>query len=329
MQRREFITLLGGAAVAWPLAARAQQPDRVRRIGVLMGYAESDPEGQRCIKAFLQGLQELGWAPGRNVQIEYRWGGADPDRIQTYATELVGSKPDVILAQTALVLVPLQQETHTIPIVFMQVIDPVESGFVASMARPTGNLTGFAPFEASVTTKWLEMLKEISPSVIQVAVILNPDQSPNVVMLRAIEAVAPSLGVHLTVAGVHDAADIERAVNALMRESNGGLVVLPNPITINHRELIITLAAQHRLPAVYPYRYFVADGGLMSYGADIVDQYRRAAGYVDRILNGEKPADLPGQAPTKYELVINLTTAKALGLTVPPSLLTRADEVIE
>jgi putative tryptophan/tyrosine transport system substrate-binding protein len=329
MQRREFITLLGGAAAAWPLAARAQQPDRVRRIGVLMGYAESDPEGQRCIKAFLQGLQELGWAPGRNVQIEYRWGGADPDRIQTYATEIVGLKPDVILAQTALVLVPLQQETQTIPIVFMQVMDPVESGFVASMARPTGNLTGFAPFEASVTTKWLEMLKEISPSVIQVAVILNPDQSPNVVMLRAIEAVAPSLGVHLTVAGVHDAADIERAVNALMRESNGGLIVLPNPIVFSHRELIITLAAQHHLPAVYPYRYFVADGGLMSYGADIVDQYRQAATYIDHILKGAKPADLPVQAPTKYELVINLTTAKALGLTVPPSLLTRADEVIE
>jgi putative tryptophan/tyrosine transport system substrate-binding protein len=329
MQRREFITLLGGAAAAWPLAARAQQPDRVRRIGVLMGYAESDPEGQRCIKAFLQGLQELGWAPGRNVQIEYRWGGADPDRIQTYATEIVGLKPDVILAQTALVLVPLQQETQTIPIVFMQVMDPVESGFVASMARPTGNLTGFAPFEASVTTKWLEMLKEISPSVIQVAVILNPDQSPNVVMLRAIEAVAPSLGVHLTVAGVHDAADIERAVNALMRESNGGLIVLPNPIVFSHRELIITLAAQHHLPAVYPYRYFVADGGLMSYGADIVDQYRQAATYIDHILKGAKPADLPVQAPTKYELVINLTTAKALGLTVPPSLLSRADEVIE
>jgi putative tryptophan/tyrosine transport system substrate-binding protein len=329
MRRREFIILVGGAAAGWPIAARAQQPERMRRIGALMGFAESDPEGQRYIKAFLQGLQDLGWAPGRNVQIEYRWGGSDPDRIQTYATELVGLKPDVILVQTALVLVPLQKETHTIPIVFMQVIDPVESGFVASMARPTGNLTGFAPFEASVTTKWLEMLKEISPSVIQVAVILNPDQSPNVVMLRAIEAAAVSLGVRLTVAGVHDAADIERAINALMRESNGGLIVLPNPITINHRELIITLAAKHRLPAVYPFRYFVAAGGLMSYGADIVVQYRQAATYIDRILKGAKPADLPVQTPTKYELVINVTTAKALGLTLPPTLLTRADEVIE
>jgi putative tryptophan/tyrosine transport system substrate-binding protein len=329
MKRREFITLIGGAAAGWPMVARAQQPERMRRIGVLVGFAESDAEGQRYIKAFLQGLQDLGWAPGRNVQFEYRWGGADPDRIQAYATELVGLKPDVILAQTALVLVPLQQETHTIPIVFMQVIDPVESGFVASMARPTGNLTGFAPFEASVTTKWLEMLKEISPSVIQVAVILNPDQSPNIIMLRAIEAVATTLGARLTVAGVHNAADIERAINALMRESNGGLIVLPNPVTLNHRELIIALAAKHRLPAIYPYRYFVAAGGLMSYGADIVAQYRQAATYIDRILKGAKPADLPVQTPTKYELVINLTTAKALGLTIPQSLLARADEVIE
>jgi putative tryptophan/tyrosine transport system substrate-binding protein len=328
MQRRDFLGVLGCAA-AWPLAARAQQPERMRRIGALMGIAESDPEGQRYIEAFLQGLQDLGWTPGRNVQIEYRWGGSDPNRIQTNATELVGLKPDVILAQTALTLVPLQQETHTIPIVFMQVIHPVESGFVASMARPTGNLTGFAPFEASVTTKWLEMLKEISPGVIQVAVILNPDQSPNVVMLRAIEAAAVSLGIRLTVAGVHDAANIEGAINAPMRESNGGLIVLPNPITINHRELIITLAAKHRLPAVYPFRFFVAAGGLMSYGADIVAQYRQAATYIDRILKGAKPADLPVQTPTKYELVINVTTAKALGLDVPPALLARADEVIE
>jgi putative ABC transport system substrate-binding protein len=329
MRRREFISLLGGVVAAWPLSVRAQQSERLRRISVLMGVAESDLEGQRYIKAFLQGLQELGWAAGRNVQIEYRWGRADPDRIQTFATEIVGLKPDVILAQTALVLVPLQRETHTIPIVFMQVIDPVESGFVADMARPTGNLTGFAPFEASVTTKWLEMLKEISPSVIQVAVMLNPDQSPNVVMLRAIEAVAPSLGVHLTVAGVHDAADVERAINALTHEPNGGLIVLPNPITFNHRELIVTLAATHRLPAVYPFRNFVAGGGLMSYGADIADQYRQAATYIDRILKGAKPADLPVQAPTKYELVINVTTAKALGLDVPAALLARADEVVE
>lgn len=329
MRRRKFITLLGGAAATWPLAARGQPAERMRRIGALMAFAESDPEELRYINAFLQGLQDLGWAPGRNVEIEYRWGGSDPDRIQTYATELVGLKPDVILVQTALALVPLRQQTDTIPIVFMQVINPVESGFVASMARPTGNLTGFAPFEASVTTKWLEMLKEISPSVIQVTVILNPDQFPNVVMLRAIEAAAVSLGVRLTVAGVHNAADIERAINAVMPESNGGLIVLPNPITINHRGLIITLAAKHRLPAVYAYRYFVAAGGLMSYGADTVAQYRQAATYIDRILKGAKPADLPVQTPTKYELVVNVTTAKALGLTLPPSLLSRADEVIE
>jgi ABC-type uncharacterized transport system substrate-binding protein len=328
MQRRNFLGVLGGAA-AWPIAARAQQPERMRRIGALMAFAESDPEELRYVNAFLQGLQDLGWAPGRNVEIEYRWGGSDPGRIQTYATELVELKPDVILVQTALALVPLRQQTHTIPIVFMQVINPVESGFVASMARPTGNLTGFAPFEASVTTKWLEMLKEISPSVIQVTVILNPDQFPNIVMLRAIEAAAVSLGVRLTVAGVHNAADIERAINAVMPESNGGLIVLPNPITINHRELIITLAAKHRLPAVYPYRYFVAAGGLMSYGADTVAQYRQAATYIDRILKGAKPADLPVQTPTKYELVVNVTTAKALGLTLPPTLLSRADEVIE
>jgi putative tryptophan/tyrosine transport system substrate-binding protein len=328
MRRREFITLIGSAA-AMPMAALAQQPDRIRRIGALMAFAESDPEQLRYINAFLQGLQDLGWAPGRNVEIEYRWGGSDRDRIQTYATELVGLKPDVILVQTALALVPLRQQTQMIPIVFMQVINPVESGFVASMARPTGNLTGFAPFEASVTTKWLEMLKEISPSVIQVTVILNPDQFPNIVMLRAIEAAAVSLGVRLTVAGVHNAADIERAINGVMPESNGGLIVLPNPITINHRELIITLAAKHRLPAVYPYRYFVASGGLMSYGADTVAQYRQAATYVDRILKGAKPADLPVQTPTKYELVVNVTTAKALGFTIPPALLARADEVIE
>ena len=329
MRRREFITLLGGAAAVWPLAARAQQVDRVRRIGVLMGADEGDPEAQRYIKAFLLRLQELGWVHGRNVQIDYRWGGADSDRIRTYAGELVGLKPDVILAQTSLVMPPLQRETRTIPIVFMQINDPVESGMVASMAHPGGNITGFTSFELTVGGKWLEMLKEIAPSVTRVAVILNPVQSPQVAILRAIEAVAPSVGVPVTVAGVQDAAGIERAVSAFARESNGGLIVLPNPVTIGNRKLIIALAARHRLPAVYAYRYFVTDGGLMSYGVDLADLYRRAAGYVDRILKGEKPADLPVQAPTKYELVINLKTAKALGLAVPPSVLTRADEVIE
>jgi ABC-type uncharacterized transport system substrate-binding protein len=238
-------------------------------------------------------------------------------------------KPDVILAQTALVVAPLQRETRTVPIVFLQIVDPVESGLVASLARPGGNLTGFTPFEFSTTTKWLEILREIAPGVTRVATILNPVQSPQVGILRAIETVARSVGVLLTAAGVSDAAEIERAVSDFARESNGGLIVVPNPVTIGHRELIIALAARHRLPAVYAYRYFVADGGLISYGPHFVDQYRQAAGYVDRILKGEKPADLPVQAPTKYELVINLKTAKTLGLDVPATLLARADEVIE
>ena len=329
MRRRDFISLIGGATVAWPLAARAQQSDRVRRVGVLMGTVEGDPEGQRYIKAFQQGLQALGWAPGRNVQIEYRWCGSDTDRIQTYAAELVGLKPDVILAQTSLITAPLQRETRTIPIIFTQVNDPVETGIVASMAHPGGNITGFTSFELTVGGKWLQILKEIAPSVTRVAVILNPVQSPQIAILHAIEAVAPSVGVPVTVAGVHDAAEIERVISAFARELNGGLIVLPNPVTIVNRELIIALADRYRLPAVYAYRYFITDGGLMSYGVDLADLYRRAAGYVDRILKGDKPADLPVQAPTKYDHVINLRTAKALGLTVPPQLLARADEVIE
>ena len=328
MRRREFITLISGAA-AWPLAARAQQPDRMRRIGVLMGSVEGDPEGQSYVKSFQQGLQALGWRYGRNVQIDYRWGGADRARIQTYAAELVRLKPDVILAQTSLVMPPLQRETRNIPIVFTQINDPVESGLVASMARPGANITGFTSFEVTVGGKWLEMLKEIAPDVSRVAVIMNPVQSPQVAILRAIEAVAPSVGVPVIAAGVQDSAEVERVVDAFAHEPNGGLIVLPNPITIGQRELIIALAARHRLPAVYAYRYFVTDGGLMSYGVDLADLYRRAAGYVDRILKGEKPADLPVQAPTKYSQVINLKTAKALGLEVPPRLLARADEVIE
>ncbi len=327
MRRRDFITLLGGAA-SWPLTVRAQQP-AMRRIGVLMGTVEDDPEGRSYVKSFLQGLQASGWTHGRNVQIDYRWGGADRARIQTYATELIRLQPDVILAQTSLVMPPLQQETRSIPIVFVQINNPVESGLVASMARPGANITGFTSFELTVGGKWLEMLKEIAPGVSRVAVILNPVQSPQVAILRAIEAVAPSVGVPVITAGVQNAAEIERAVDAFAREPNGGLIVLPNPVTIGQRELIIALAARHRLPAVYAYRYFVTDGGLMSYGVDLADLYRRAAGYVDRILKGEKPADLPVQAPTKYSQIINLKTAKALGLTIAPSLLTRADEVIE
>jgi putative ABC transport system substrate-binding protein len=329
MQRRQFIAILGGAAAVWPLAARAQQPNRERRIGVLMGAAEDDPEGQRYIKAFLQRLEELGWIQGRNVQIAYRWGEADPGRIQTYVAEVVGLQPDVILAQTSLVLSPLQRATRAIPIVFTQINDPVESGVVASMARPGGNITGFTSFELSVGGKWLEMLKEIAPGITRVAVILNPTQSPQVAILRAIEAVAASVGVALTAAGVQDAAGIEHAVSDFTREPGGGLIVLPNPVTITNRELIMTLAGRHRLPAVYAYRYFVTDGGLMSYGVDPADLYRRAAGYIDRILKGEKPADLPVQAPTKYELVVNLRAAKAIGLNIPESFLLRADEVME
>jgi putative ABC transport system substrate-binding protein len=328
MNRRALVTLIGGAIV-WPLAARGQQQERMRRIGVLMSVAENDPEAQRYVKAFLQGLQQLGWAHGRNLQIEYRWGEANQDRIRTYAAELLGLKSEVILAQTALVAAPLQRETRTVPIVFMQIVDPVESGFVTSLARPGGNLTGFTTFEFSIATKWVEILKEIAPAVTRVAAIHNPVQSPQVGQLRTIERAASSAGVLVTAAGVSDAAQIEPTISAFAREPNGGLIVVPNPVTIGHRERIIKLAAQHHLPAVYAYRFFVADGGLISYGPHFLDQYRQAASYVDRILKGEKPADLPVQAPTKYETVINLKTAKALGLEVPPSLLARADEVIE
>jgi putative tryptophan/tyrosine transport system substrate-binding protein len=328
MKRREFVAALGGAA-AWPVAARAQQTERVRRLAVLMSTAEGDPESQYYIKSFLQKLQELGWVQGRNVQIEYRWGGASLDRIRTYATEFVALKPDVILAQTALVVAPLQRETSTIPIVFMQIVDPLESGFVASLARPGGNLTGFTPFELSTATKWLELLKEVAPGVARVATVFNPVQSPQVAQFRTIERVAPSFGVLVARTEVSDPADIENAVDAFARGSNGGLIVVPNPVTIAHRRLIIALADRYRLPAVYSYRYFVADGGLISYGPHFADQYRQAAGYVDQIVKGEKPADLPVQAPTKYELVINLKTARRLGLTVPDTLLARADEVIE
>jgi putative ABC transport system substrate-binding protein len=328
IERRRFITLLGGATAAWPLAARAQQPT-MPLIGVLSSSAESDPQGQKYVAAFREGLKELGWADGRNVRIDYRWGSADPTRIRTYAAELVGLKPDVIFADTSLGVAPLQRETRTIPIVFTRISDPVASGFVESLARPGGNVTGFTPREFAVAGKWLEMLKEIAPGINRVAVIFNPDQAPQIGMSRVIEGVAPLIGVRLTEAAVRDTAEIERSIGAFARESKGGLIVVPSPITDRHREQIIALAARHRLPAVYGYRYFSTDGGLISYGPDLIDQFRRAAAYVDRILKGEKPADLPVQAPTKYELVINLKTAKALGLDVPPMLLAQANEVIE
>jgi putative tryptophan/tyrosine transport system substrate-binding protein len=329
MKRREFITLLGGAA-AWPLAARAQQPDRVRRVGVLQAINESDPEGQLRKVPFIRGLKEFGWTEGANVMIDYRWGGDDADRVRLYATELTTNmRPDVIWTSGALPLLALKRATRTIPIIFTQVYDPVGSGFVASLTRPGSNITGFTLGEFSMGGKMLEVLKEVAPQVSRVAVILNLDQPPHVALWRAIEATAPSFGVRLTPADVQGPAEIERAIEAFAREPNGGLIVLPGPIAIAHRELISALAARHRLPAAYPFRFFVTAGGLVSYGVNPSDQSRQAAGYVDRILKGEKPADLPVQQPTKFELVINLKTAKALGLEIPAILLARFDEVIE
>jgi putative ABC transport system substrate-binding protein len=328
MQRREFITLLGGAAVAWPLAVRAQQSERMRRIGVLMAIAADDPEAKGRIAAFQQGLNESGWTDGRNVRIDYRWAVGDADRVR-YAAELVALAPDVILATTGATVGALQQASHTVPIVFVTVIDPVGGGWVASLARPGGNATGFAAYEFSMGGKWLELLKEIAPRVTRAAVIRDPSVPAGSGLFAAIQTVAPSFGVELTSVGVRDASEIERGIAAFAREPNCGLIVpVPSSVTL-HRELIIALAVRYRLPAIYSARFFVTSGGLISYAPDPIDQYRRAAGYVDRILKGEKPADLPVQAPTKFELVINLKTAKALGLTVPPSLLATANEVIE
>jgi putative tryptophan/tyrosine transport system substrate-binding protein len=328
VKRREFITLLGGAAV-WPLAARAQQGERVRRIGVLLNLAENDPEGKARLGAFLQGLQQLGWTNGRNVQIEYRWSAGDPDRTRGYAAELAAFAPDVILATGSAALGQLLQATRTVPIVFTQTADPVGGGFVDSLARPGGNATGFLAFEYGLSGKWLELLKQIAPGVTRAAVLRDAAIAAGTGQFGAIQSVAPSFGVELSPVNVRDAGEIERVVTAFARSSNGGLIVTGSPLAVVHRDLIITLAAQHKLPAVYPYRFFVTGGGLISYGPDLLDQFRRAAGYVGRILKGEKPADLPVQAPTKYETVLNLKTAKALGLTVPDTLLARADEVIE
>ena len=330
MRRRKLICLIGGAAVAWPLAARAQQADRMRRVGVLETRAADDPEGQARLAAFLQGLQELGWTDGRNVRIDYRWAAADADRSRTYAAELVALAPDVILASGSQSVAALLQTTRTVPIVFVNVVDPVGAGFVARLARPGGNATGFTPFEYSLSGKWLELLKEIAPNLTRIAILRDPAIATGIGQFAAIQAMAsPSLGVELSPIDVRDGGKIERDIAALARESNGGLIVTASSGASVHRELIIMLAARHRLPAVYPFRYFVTSGGLISYGPDPTDQFRRAAGYVDRILKGEKAADLPVQSPTKYELAINLKTAKALGLTMPPSLLARADQVIE
>jgi putative tryptophan/tyrosine transport system substrate-binding protein len=328
MKRREFITLLGGAAAAWPLAARAQQAERTRRIGVLVAVAD-DPEGQARIAAFLQGLQQLGWADGRNLQIDTRWGAGDADRFRKYAAELVALAPDVILAAGGAVVPSLLQATRTVPIVFTQTSDPVGAGFVDSLARPGGNATGFLGFEYGIGAKWLELLKEMAPRVTRVAVIRDVAIASGTGQWGALQSVAPSFGVELSPVNMRDVGEIERAVAAFARSPNGGMILTGSALAVVHRDLIVTLAARHKLPAVYYSRSFVTGGGLISYGPDAIDLHRRAASYVDRILKGERPADLPVQAPTKYELVINLKTAKALGLDVPDSVLARADEVIE
>jgi putative ABC transport system substrate-binding protein len=328
MKRREFITLLG-SVVAWPIAARAQQGERMRRIGVLMSTGANDPEGQARIAAFLVGLKQLGWVEGQNVQIDPRWpAGNDADQVRKYAADLVALTPDVVLATGANVG-PLQQATKSVPIVFVVVADPVGAGYVASLARPGGNTTGFLLFEYSLAGKWLELLKQIAPKVTRVAVLRDPAVPSGPAQFSAIQGVAPSFGVELIPLAVRDAGEIERAVAEFAQGSNGGLIVTAGGSVIVHRELIITLAARHRLPAVYWNRMYVAGGGLISYAPDTIEQYRRAAAYVDRILKGEKPADLPVQAPTKYETVVNLKTAKTLGLDVPSSLLATADQVIE
>jgi putative ABC transport system substrate-binding protein len=330
MKRREFIALVGGAVVAWPGAASAQQPDRVRRIGVLIGGgSESDPEFASRVAAFRGGLQKLGWAEGRNVLIDYRWAAGDTDRLRANAAELVGMAPDAIFAGGTAALATLHQATRTVPIVFAQVADPVAQGFVTSLARPSGNITGFANYEFGVAAKHLELLKQIAPPVARVVFMYDPVNPAWPGYLSEIEAAAPSLGVQVSGAAVHDAADIERAFDALAHGPNGGLIALTSPIVQSHRELIIALAARHRLPTVYGYRFFVADGGLASYGVDNIELYGRAAAYVDRILKGERPGDLPVQFSTKFELVINLKTAKALGLEIAPTFLLRADELIE
>jgi putative ABC transport system substrate-binding protein len=330
MQRRDFITLIGGAAamVARPVATRAQQADRVRLVGSLNILAEDDPESRLRIAAFKQGLQELGWTEGGNVRIEARWAGGDDDLVRKHAAKLAALAPDVILTSGSVTVRPVQQATRTVPIVFVQVVDPVGSGYVDSLSRPGGNTTGFTLFEYSLAGKHLELLKEIAPHVTRAAVIRDPARGSGIAQFAAIQTVAPSLGVELSPINALDVHDMERGITAFAHSANGGLIVTSGG-TGFHRNVIIRLAAQLRLPSVYPYRYYANEGGLAAYGPNTIEQYRRAASYVDRILKGEKPADLPVQAPTKYELVINLKTAKALGMNVPSALLARADEVIE
>jgi putative ABC transport system substrate-binding protein len=328
MRRREFMTILGSAVAVWPLPARGQQPERMRRIGVLIGAADS-PNIQVLVEAFLQVLAQLGWTDGRNLRTDYRSGGGDSDAIRKHATELVALVPDVIFTVGSSTMGPLLQATSTVPIVFAIVPDPVGSGFVKSLSRPGGNATGFVQFEYSLSGKWPELLKEIAPGTTRVAVLWDPTVPAGIGQFAIIQAVAPSVGLELSPVNVRDATDIERDIAAFARLGNGGIIVTASALAVTHRDLIVALAARHKLPAVYSNRIFVAVGGLISYGTDFTDQYRRAAGYVDRILKGEKPADLPVQAPTKYEIVVNLKTAKALGVEIPPTVLARADEVIE
>jgi putative ABC transport system substrate-binding protein len=330
MRRREFIGGILGSSATWPLAARAQQGEQMRRIGVLTsGAAADDPDGQVRSAAFVRGLQQLGWTDGRNIRIDYRWGAGDADNMRKYAAELVALAPDVILASGTASVAPLLQATRTVPIVFVQVTDPVGAGFVDSLAHPGGNATGFLLFEYAISAKWLELLKEIAPRVSRAGVIRDPAQTAGTGQFGVIQSVAPSLGMDVSAINLRDAPEIERGIAAFARSANGGLILTSSALSVVHRDLIVTLAARHKLPGVYYRRQFVTGGGLISYGPDVAEQNRRAAGYVDRILKGEKPADLPVQAPTKYELLVNLKTAKALGLTVPTSLLARADEVIE
>jgi ABC-type uncharacterized transport system substrate-binding protein len=328
MKRREFITLVGGAA-AWPLAARAQQGERMRRISVLHDYVEADPEGRAQLAAFREELQKLGWAEGDNLRIDYRSGADEADLLRTYAREIIAQGPDVVLAAGGTIVAALQRTSRNVPIVFVNVTDPVGGGLVASLARPGGNTTGFTQFEFGISAKWLELLKEVAPGITRVAVIRDPTARSGGGQLGAIQAVAPSLGVDVRPVDPLGADEIDRGLTAFSRDTKGGLIVTSSRLARVHRELIISLAARYRLPAIYAFRVYVADGGLIFYGPDSTGPYRRAAGYVDRILKGENPADMPVQAPTKYELVINLKTAKALGLEIPTTLLARADEVIE
>jgi putative ABC transport system substrate-binding protein len=328
MKRREFITLLGGAAAAWPLVARAQQAERMRRVGVMISLAENDPEAQARADALRQGLEVLGWKDGNNIRIEYRWAVSDSARARIAAKELLSLAPDLLVPASTPMLAAVRQETSSVPIVFVNISDPVGSGFVDSLVRPGGNVTGFTNFEYSIGTKWLEMLKQVSPRLSRVAIIANPKNPTTVVYLNSIEPSGPSFGLQVSTASISDG-EIERTIATFAHEPNGGLIVLPEPNTSAQRELIVALADRYRLPAIYPYRFFAEAGGLMAYGTDTGDLYRRSASYVDRILKGTNPAHLPVQQPTKFEFVINLKTAKTLGLEVPQTLLAIADEVIE